>query len=264
MLTFSVGTTRQTPPKNSCWFLHTFLENTVGSIDNGGGFSNFTQPTKTRNLIEDSPSSSFHLLPKNAGSILFTLFGHPKQLPKSPCFDPPQARGILEMGCACGKTSTYSPGTQTLEQLKFENGYVKGVNAEKLAAGKVFRHGVENKNVIVVNAGNAKAVAIEAETARINGGNGNVSQRTNVVKKIGVEELVDGWPKWLVDNVSKEILAGLVPKSADSYDKLSKVKFSSFYFPIHLEVDLLLPRKQGPKYIYPWRECQLSDLLEEN
>uniref|UniRef100_A0A1U7YEN6 Probable serine/threonine-protein kinase At1g54610 n=1 Tax=Nicotiana sylvestris TaxID=4096 RepID=A0A1U7YEN6_NICSY len=37
------------------------------------------------------------------------------------------------------------------------------------------------------------------------------------------DELVDGWPKWLVDNIPKEVLVGLVPKTADSYDKLAKV-----------------------------------------
>lgn len=53
------------------------------------------------------------------------------------------------------------------------------------------------------------------------GGGGNVSRRF-VEKKIG-EELVDGWPKWLVDNIHRDILAGMVPKSADSYHKLAKV-----------------------------------------
>ncbi|KAJ8541483.1 hypothetical protein K7X08_002299 [Anisodus acutangulus] len=37
------------------------------------------------------------------------------------------------------------------------------------------------------------------------------------------EELVDGWPKWLVDNIPRKALAGLVPKCADSYDKIDKV-----------------------------------------
>lgn len=36
-------------------------------------------------------------------------------------------------------------------------------------------------------------------------------------------QLVDGWPKWLTDNVPKHVLRGLVPKSADSYDKIDKV-----------------------------------------
>ncbi|KAK4585406.1 hypothetical protein RGQ29_022887, partial [Quercus rubra] len=44
-----------------------------------------------------------------------------------------------------------------------------------------------------------------------------------VPTKIGGEELVDGWPRWLADNIPRDVLAGLVPRSADSYDKLAKV-----------------------------------------
>lgn len=36
-------------------------------------------------------------------------------------------------------------------------------------------------------------------------------------------EFVEGWPKWLVDNIPPNVLASLVPKSVDSYDKLGKV-----------------------------------------
>jgi len=35
---------------------------------------------------------------------------------------------------------------------------------------------------------------------------------------------VEDWPKGLVDNISPNVLATLVPKSADSYDKLGKIK----------------------------------------
>lgn len=34
---------------------------------------------------------------------------------------------------------------------------------------------------------------------------------------------VNGWPRWLVMNVPRHVLEGLVPKSADSYDKIDKV-----------------------------------------
>lgn len=52
---------------------------------------------------------------------------------------------------------------------------------------------------------------------------GNVSQKTSVFKRIEDVELVGGWPKWLIDNVPREVLAGMVPKSAESYVMLSKV-----------------------------------------
>ncbi|GLU13231.1 hypothetical protein SLE2022_298740 [Rubroshorea leprosula] len=40
---------------------------------------------------------------------------------------------------------------------------------------------------------------------------------------IAGDEMVEGWPKWLVDNIPREVLAGLVSKSADSYDKFAKI-----------------------------------------
>ncbi|XP_064967549.1 probable serine/threonine-protein kinase At1g54610 [Musa acuminata AAA Group] len=48
---------------------------------------------------------------------------------------------------------------------------------------------------------------------------------TQLVKPVvgDADELVDGWPRWLVNNVPPEMLAGLIPKSADSYEKLDKV-----------------------------------------
>ncbi|KAM0899812.1 hypothetical protein ACQ4PT_021048 [Festuca glaucescens] len=37
------------------------------------------------------------------------------------------------------------------------------------------------------------------------------------------EQLVDGWPTWLLDNVPREALQGIVPRSADAFDKIEKV-----------------------------------------
>ncbi|KAG5035942.1 hypothetical protein GLYMA_04G218000v4 [Glycine max] len=36
-------------------------------------------------------------------------------------------------------------------------------------------------------------------------------------------EFVEGWPKWLLDNIPANVLANIVPKSADSYEKLAKI-----------------------------------------
>ncbi|XWS44812.1 hypothetical protein CRYUN_Cryun15aG0080900 [Craigia yunnanensis] len=133
------------------------------------------------------------------------------------------------MGCVQGKyTFTYSP--QGVEKLKQEFGYAKSGNEEQKLSGKdsngmLVPHEGEDKNADMVNRANGggeKVITKEGEIVRIEGANGNVSQR-NVSKKIGGDELVDGWPKWLVDNISTEVLVGLVPRSADSYDKLDKV-----------------------------------------
>ncbi|KAM3193380.1 hypothetical protein ACQJBY_070162 [Aegilops geniculata] len=37
------------------------------------------------------------------------------------------------------------------------------------------------------------------------------------------EQLVDGWPTWLLENVPREALQGIVPRSADAFDKIEKV-----------------------------------------
>jgi hypothetical protein len=75
----------------------------------------------------------------------------------------------------------------------------------------------------------------------INGGEGDrLLERDRIVpKKIGGDELVDGWPKWLVDNIPADVLDGLVPRSADSYDKLAKVSIGfdiviKFFYYINL------------------------------
>lgn len=129
------------------------------------------------------------------------------------------------MGCVLCKDSTSPPLNQRLEKLKQERGYVVGRhnNGQADPAGKLFRQETDNKRVVILNGVGEKLVAGEGTK---NGMVGNVSQRINL-KKIGGDELVNGWPKWLVDNIPRDVLAALVPKSADSYDKLAKV--SVFY-----------------------------------
>ncbi|CAI0396362.1 unnamed protein product [Linum tenue] len=55
------------------------------------------------------------------------------------------------------------------------------------------------------------------------GGGGGRMDPIRGMDPFGVEETVDGWPKWLADNVPKEVLAGVVRKSAEDYVKLDKV-----------------------------------------
>lgn len=75
------------------------------------------------------------------------------------------------------------------------------------------------------NDNNGKLIGRE-EKEGVNGG--NVSRRIFMEDEEEDEELAQGWPKWLLDNVSRKVLAGLVPKSAESYDKLAKVFFLCF------------------------------------
>ncbi|OWM91388.1 hypothetical protein CDL15_Pgr017306 [Punica granatum] len=112
------------------------------------------------------------------------------------------------MGCVQAKLDFPSP-SKGLDGLKLQNGYVKG-GAE--------RRPVDRKQQVKGDGGGGRAVNGKGER---NGGSG--SQRAGANKKIGGDELVNGWPKWLVDNIDRAALAGLVPKSADSYEKLAKV-----------------------------------------
>lgn len=137
------------------------------------------------------------------------------------------------MGCVQGKSSTYSPH-QPIEKLKLDGEYVKGssggvpINHKqigKVQAGKELTRLLQSADFGVKDRkleGSDSAGGEAAERER-SGGSGNVSKRIAPKKKIGEDELVDGWPKWLVDNVPENLLGGLVPKSADSYDKLAKV-----------------------------------------
>ncbi|XP_024978253.1 probable serine/threonine-protein kinase At1g54610 [Cynara cardunculus var. scolymus] len=146
------------------------------------------------------------------------------------------------MGCVQGKPSPTNNRRQSrggsLHKLKIDNGYVIGGNEGKpIAARKPFvetsvkeNSGKKNNHVgDGVNNGNiGKEGGGENDRKISREGIGNVSQRIGVGKKIGSDELIDGWPKWLVDNIPKDVLANLVSKTADSYDKLAKIGHGTY------------------------------------
>lgn len=116
------------------------------------------------------------------------------------------------MGCVQGKVD--SPG-RGLERMKAKHDYVKGRRGD----GSV---SLKQRPV-------AKLLMLESE-AKVS----NNFKRAGKKKKIGGDEFSSVWPNWLVENLSPEFLTGLVPRSADSYDKLDKVcEFSSTVFTIY-------------------------------
>lgn len=147
------------------------------------------------------------------------------------------------MGCVQGRGYGFSP--ERFESMKLDNGYIKGQRRQQQQQNK------RDMSRIREQEGNGRNNGVEVEKRIISRdqkemikgrdgiGNGN---RNGVGVRIGNElsnrgtrkmegdELVDGWPKWLVDNIPKEVLVGLVPKTADSYDKLAKVSFNSYVF----------------------------------
>lgn len=140
------------------------------------------------------------------------------------------------MGCVQAKSSMNSPhGGGGLYKLKMENGYVgnKALMGHRRSTGQRYNGketGRFQKLELPVNYddfenGGEEKVSGE-QRVRDNGTGSGKSGG-------GVDgELVNGWPKWLTDNIPREVLAGLVPKSAESYDKIDKViKFLFFFSP---------------------------------
>lgn len=121
------------------------------------------------------------------------------------------------MGCAQAKPSMHSP-PQGLEKLKLESGYVargdQHVRPRRSTGQRP--HEQREKN-------NARRLSYDHAYRDIIHERNLATTRKSTKTAIHEEELIDGWPKWLVDNIPREALAGLVPKSADSYDKIDKV-----------------------------------------
>ncbi|RDX70014.1 putative serine/threonine-protein kinase, partial [Mucuna pruriens] len=69
------------------------------------------------------------------------------------------------------------------------------------------------------DSGNKGGVATKDDKSEVD----NVYEKSQEKKNIARNEFVQGWPKWLVDNIPPKVLASLAPKSADSYEKLGKL-----------------------------------------
>lgn len=102
------------------------------------------------------------------------------------------------IGGAQAKPSNNSSHSRGLDKLKLQNGYIGKGGDMHWEPGRKYN-------------------------------SGNVSQKEVPFMPIETVELVDGLPKWLTDNVPRKILSALVVKSADSYDKLSKVLYQMYF-----------------------------------
>ncbi|CAN1220670.1 Probable serine/threonine-protein kinase At1g54610 [Linum grandiflorum] len=105
------------------------------------------------------------------------------------------------MGASQGKYPSISP-TKGQDKLKVENGLRRKINGEHRRSLGPHHH---------------------RNSGRKGGGNEGDDPFKGSSDPFGVEETVDGWPKWLADNVPREVLAAVVKKSAEDYDKLDKV-----------------------------------------
>lgn len=156
------------------------------------------------------------------------------------------------MGCLQTKPSSAESPTRGIEKMKLQHGYEakdgssrpsgkSGSRREQGDRGSGGRGAVVPTSdaagageVVDVGekAGGGGAAVEKKEGSGGGGGGGAVAvprprfdpPRTEASRRGGaVDEMVDGWPKWFTDNVPPEVLVGLVPKSADSYDKIAKV-----------------------------------------
>ncbi|XP_058219654.1 probable serine/threonine-protein kinase At1g54610 [Rhododendron vialii] len=141
------------------------------------------------------------------------------------------------MGCAQGKSLQNSP-LCGLHKLKMENEYVKANHGEARRStgprylgndlGNIPRPEPRNSctaiqdDNLTTKDGKTDKVVVGGDSGGCGSGQ-NISERMRSLNVVGEEQLVDGWPKWLTDNIPRDVLAGIVARSADSYDKLYKV-----------------------------------------
>lgn len=106
-----------------------------------------------------------------------------------------------------------------------DNGYVSKAAGRRSTgqrypdkdSGRVLRpESGSNKVLFVSGDGGGEEKSINKEEKRDDGG--------SEVSHVKGKEIVDGWPNWLTDNIPKKALAGLVPRSAESFEKLDKVR----------------------------------------
>ncbi|KAF4371660.1 hypothetical protein F8388_008600 [Cannabis sativa] len=143
---------------------------------------------------------------------------------------------LQKMGCIQAKhgdSPTQSRGS--VQRLKEKYGYASGSRAEDGSlvttkqVDKVVVFQTEGAKINVVDLGCGADLEKETSIGGSIKSNSTKTARKNKKKhNIGGDELVNGWPKWLVDNIASEVLAGLIPKSADSYDKLAKIGHGTY------------------------------------
>lgn len=140
------------------------------------------------------------------------------------------------MGCVQSRPSFDSP-PRDLEKLKLEKGYVGGhqpLVLKQLARISSHQKQRDEAAGAAADGGKREGKVLSREEEEKGNGDRASQKMITVVKKSGGDELKDGWPRWLTDNVPVEALAGLVRKSADSYDKLAKVCFRLILFVLAL------------------------------
>jgi cyclin-dependent kinase 12/13 len=135
------------------------------------------------------------------------------------------------MGCVQTKPSNSESNSLSrgVDMLKQQNGYVGkgGFEGERDIRKESGRHEYRldsrrYKNAAAYGGIEDGGSVVDRREERDAGGN-FWKKEMELKPNIEAVELVYGWPKWLTDNVPREVLSGLVAKTADSYVMLSKV-----------------------------------------
>ncbi|XP_027366575.1 probable serine/threonine-protein kinase At1g54610 [Abrus precatorius] len=114
------------------------------------------------------------------------------------------------MGCVQAKSLDLEASDyRSLERLKLDNGYVA---SSDFVAHRRSTGGVANgeRQGLAVGVGHKDKLVGRERSKKLS-------------NKCFVDDMVGGWPRWFVDNVPEQVLATLVPKSAESYKMIDKV-----------------------------------------
>ncbi|RDX63295.1 putative serine/threonine-protein kinase, partial [Mucuna pruriens] len=123
------------------------------------------------------------------------------------------------MGCICGKFSPPRKVERPKHQVKKRG---SGETQRPKLSVHVNKRDENAAAVDVVGGGEKEKPVVKKEKSKVWDHIAN-ENNTKDDKKMAKYEFVEGWPKWLVDNIPTNVLANIVPKSADSYRKLAKI-----------------------------------------
>ncbi|CAL0300679.1 unnamed protein product [Lupinus luteus] len=140
------------------------------------------------------------------------------------------------MGCVQAKAFEESDYSMVLHRLKLENGYYSNHDfvPHRRSTGQTHHqptHHVKHHHAQVEPPRNHNkldsSVSNDAkkrdDDVVVDGKKKYIMKASAEVENENENEMVDGWPRWLVDNVPTHVLAALVPKSAESFKMIDKV-----------------------------------------
>ncbi|KAH6782493.1 Protein kinase superfamily protein [Perilla frutescens var. hirtella] len=126
------------------------------------------------------------------------------------------------MGCGQSARHSMNSPPHQLERMKMKSGYVNGTRRKFRQDPAAELKRIEPRNGKPISGNEIESHAVNGKASF--GERKSVSNSNDGGEKVQeVEVVVDGWPKWLTDNIPREVLKDIVPKSSDSYIKIDKI-----------------------------------------